>query len=79
MVISASLAVYPMGQRDFRAVDAAIEALRAPGLEVSVGPMHTMVTGELREVFEAMARAFEAAAEHGGVVMTVTASNACPV
>ena len=78
MIVTVQVAVYPLGQADFRAVDAAIETLRAAGLEVRVGSMHTEITGEVEVVFATLARAFADAAQFGGTVMTVTASNACP-
>ena len=77
-VVTVGVAVYPIGQGDYRAVDAAIEALKASGLEVSVGKMQSEVTGDVRVVFAALAEAYARAAELGGIVMTVTASNVCP-
>lgn len=78
-MIQATVAVYPIGQADYAAVDAALEHLRAPGLETEVRAMQTEIGGPADAVFEALRAAFEAAADTGGVVMTVTVSNACPV
>ena len=78
-MITATVAIYPMQQEGWDAVDRAIEALRAAGVEVEVRTMQTEVTGEAAAVFRALESAFEAAATLGGVVMTVTVSNTCPV
>lgn len=78
MTVTAQVALYPIGQADFQAVDAAIEALRAAQLEVRVGSMSSEVTGDAEIVFAALARAFADAACFGGTVMHITASNACP-
>lgn len=78
MILRAQVALYPIGQADFQAVDAAIEALRAAGLEVRVGAMSTEVSGDAEVVFAALARAFTDAARFGGAIMHITASNTCP-
>ena len=78
-MIAATLAVYPLGQADYTAVDEAIERLRAASVDVDVGSMHTQIGGDEASVFAALHAAFRAAAAGGAVVMTVTVSNACPV
>lgn len=78
-MIQATVAVYPLGQTDLGAIDRAIERLRAAGVVTEVRPMQTELTGEEEVVFAALRDAFEAAAAVGGVAMTVTLSNACPV
>lgn len=78
-MITATVAIYPVQQEGWDAVDRAIEALRAAGLEVQVRTMQTEVTGEAAAVFRALQAAFQAAAALGGVVMNVTVSNTCPV
>ena len=78
-MIQATVAVYPIGQGDYAAVDRAIEQLRHAGLAMDVRAMHTEISGDAATVFAALAAAFRVAAEAGGVVMTVTVTNACPV
>lgn len=78
-MISVQVAVYPMGQQDFAAVDAAVAVLQASGLELQVGPMSSVISGPTHQVFEVLGRAFDAAAGHGGTVLQLTATNACPV
>lgn len=78
-MIQATVAVYPIGQPDVAAVDAAIRHLSVPGVELEVRAMQTELLGPADAVFGALRAAFDAAAETGGVVMTVTVSNACPV
>jgi uncharacterized protein YqgV (UPF0045/DUF77 family) len=80
MVISAQLSLYPLRQEHLSpAIQAAREALLAVGLQPHVGPMSTVVTGEVGTVFAGLQEAFVRAAATGDVVMTVTLSNACPV
>ena len=78
--VTAQLSLYPLGQADLApAIEAALAALRAHGLPVQVGAMSTMTWGEDTVVFAALRDAFAAAATHGGAVLQVTVSNACPL
>jgi uncharacterized protein YqgV (UPF0045/DUF77 family) len=79
MTVSAQIAIYPLRQERLTpAVHAVSDALTARGLAPAVGPMSTLVTGELDAVLDGLREAFRIAAETGHVVMTVTLSNACP-
>ena len=78
-MIQATVAIYPLGQEGFRAVDRAIEALQTSGVEFEVRAMHTELRGEPGAVFDAIRAAYDAAAAEGGVVMTVSISNVCPL
>ena len=79
-MISCQFSLYPLGTEILGpAIDAAVGELRSLGLETEVGPMSTYVTGEGAVIFEGLRRAFDAVAREGGVVMTVTVSNACPL
>jgi len=78
-MIQATVAVYPLGQTDNSSITLAIERLRTASVVASVRSMHTEIAGEADAVFAALREAFEAAASRGGVVMTVSVSNACPV
>lgn len=78
-MIQATVAIYPLGQADNAAIDIAITCLRESGLVAGVRSMHTELAGEASAIFRALERAYAAAGEHGGVVMTVSISNACPV
>lgn len=77
MMVAATVAVYPLRQLDYRAIEAAIAALQESGLSVDVQPMHTELSGPAEEVFAALHRAFEVAASYGVTIMTVTLTNAC--
>jgi uncharacterized protein YqgV (UPF0045/DUF77 family) len=78
-MIQATVAIHPLGQAVDAAVDLAIERLRAAGVLMEVRAMHTEIAGDEDAVFAALRDAFRAAAASGGVVMTVSVSNACPV
>lgn len=77
--IQATVAVYPLQQEGWEAIDRAAAALARPGVEVEVRTMQSELVGEAGPIFEALRAAFEAAAALGPTVMTVTLSNACPV
>jgi uncharacterized protein YqgV (UPF0045/DUF77 family) len=80
MNVSAQVAIYPLRQdRLTPAITAVSRALEAAGLRPDVGPMSTMVTGEVSSVFRALEEAFVQAGASGHVVMTVSVSNGCPV
>jgi uncharacterized protein YqgV (UPF0045/DUF77 family) len=80
MLASAQVAIYPLRQaRLSPAVQAVGDALVAAGLHPEVGPMSTLVTGEVDRLFAALQMAFVRAAEQGPVVLTVTLSSACPI
>jgi uncharacterized protein YqgV (UPF0045/DUF77 family) len=80
MMISAQLSLYPLRQDPLSpVVQAVADVLMAAGLQPHVGPMSTVVTGEVATIFAALQEAFVRAAASGDAVMTVTLSNACPV
>jgi uncharacterized protein YqgV (UPF0045/DUF77 family) len=78
-VIGATVAVYPLERRSPGLVHRAIEALRATGVHVDDGPMTTLVTGPVDQVFQAIRDAYDTASATGPTVMTITLSNACPL
>lgn len=78
-MIQATIAVYPLGEEGFRAIDRAIDAIAATGVEFEVRAMHTELRGEGDIVFRAIRAAYDAAAATSGVVVTVSISNACPL
>lgn len=80
MIASAQISIYPLRQERLGpAVECVRAALTRHGFEPQVGAMSTVVVGEDKAIFAALAEAFAHAAETGGVVLTVTVSNACPI
>jgi uncharacterized protein YqgV (UPF0045/DUF77 family) len=77
-LISATAAVYPLQAESDVAVRRAIDSIKSADVDALVGPMSTLITGAVDEVFRALRFAYEAAASTGGVVMQATVSNACP-
>lgn len=77
-MIQATVAIYPLQQMDYEAVHRAIAALREADVTVEVRSMHTEISGSSPSVFQALQKAYIAAAELGPTVMTITLSNACP-
>jgi uncharacterized protein YqgV (UPF0045/DUF77 family) len=80
MTVSAQISLYPLRQERLSpAIEKLNGRLAAAGLQPAVGPMSTVVTGEVEPLFTALRDAFREVAATGHVVMTVTVSNACPV
>jgi uncharacterized protein YqgV (UPF0045/DUF77 family) len=79
--ISVQISVYPLGTDDLTpGIGAFLLVLRRRGIRYEFGPMSTVVTGEQDQVWDAVKEGWAAAADEGGrLVMTVTASNACPM
>jgi uncharacterized protein YqgV (UPF0045/DUF77 family) len=80
MTVSAQVTIYPMRQERLGpAIGAVCSALVNQGLEPQVGPMSSVVVGDLTQIFAALRDGFERAATGGHVAMVLTVSNACPV
>ena len=80
MHVSAQISLYPLRQGHLSpAIQEMQDTLAAAGLDVTPGPMSTLVTGDGAAVFDALKTAFLRAAATGHIVMTATISNACPV
>ena len=78
-VMSAQVSLYPLRQVSIGPpVREAVRVFHDHNLKTRMGAMSTLMWGEEQEVFAALQEAFQRAAEHGDVVMTVTLSNACP-
>lgn len=78
-MIQATIAIYPLGQETSAAVHRAVDSLQRAGVEYETRAMQTELRGMPDEVFAAIRAAYDAAAEEGGVVMSTTISNACPL
>jgi uncharacterized protein YqgV (UPF0045/DUF77 family) len=77
--ISAQISLYPLRQEAVRpAIYQALMIFHDHGLEVSPGPMSTLVSGDAQTIFAAIQDAFCTTASDGDIVMVATFSNACP-
>ncbi len=80
MMVTAQVSLYPLRQPDLTpAIDRTIRFFQQQGLHTEPGPMSTLISGPLEQVFHALQEAFDRVAAEGQVVMVVTFSNACPV
>jgi uncharacterized protein YqgV (UPF0045/DUF77 family) len=80
MDVSVQVSLYPLRQdRLSPAIREMQDVLSDAGLDVTPGPMSTLVTGDGAAVFEALKIAFLRTAATGHIVMTATISNACPI
>lgn len=78
-VVGLQFSVYPLRQEHARpAVEAAVHAASAAGLDVSVGRLSTFAEGDEETVFAAVRAAFAAARSLGSTVMVVTLSSGLP-
>lgn len=72
MRVQAEISFYPLKAQDVtREILAFVEALRAPGVEVELGPLSTLVRGESTAVFEAVKAAYHTRAHTGTAAMVV--------
>ena len=79
MKVRAEISVYPLKTTELSSpIDEFCRILQAQGLEVQIDPMSSSVSGECKDLFEAVQEAFEKLAEKYQVVMTAKISNACP-
>ena len=80
MFLAAQISLYPLRQAHLSpAIDSATSILREHGLEVSAGPMSSLVSGDDEALLAAIKDIFRKSSEQGDIVMIVTLSNACPV
>ena len=78
--ITAQVSLYPLRQETLSpTIDEALQTFREHGLQVELGVMSSLISGDDIAIFSALQDAFRLAAGQGHVVMVVTLSNACPV
>jgi uncharacterized protein YqgV (UPF0045/DUF77 family) len=80
MMIQAEVSIYPLRSPSLaEPIQRFIRELRRGDLEIETGPMSTRVSGDCRELFRLLSRAFEHTADTGEILLTAKISNACPV
>ena len=79
MKIQAEVSLYPLRQMDLaEPIQQFVESVRSNNLNVKVGSMSSVISGDSQAVFQALQKAFEHAAQKYEVVLTAKISNACP-
>jgi uncharacterized protein YqgV (UPF0045/DUF77 family) len=79
MKITAEFSLYPLKTADVTpAIVEFIDCVREAGLQVQPGPISTLVTGEIAEVFPALQRAYELSCRQGAAVLVVKTANVGP-
>ena len=77
--VGLQFSLYPLRQEHVRpAVEAAVQAAAAEGVDVTVGRLSTFAPGGEDAVFSAVRAAFDAATSFGPTVMVVTLSSGLP-
>ena len=77
--VGLQFSLYPLRQQHLRpAIEAAVKAAAAEGVEVTVGRLSTFAPGGEDAVFAAVRSAFDAAKSFGPTVMVVTLSSGLP-
>jgi uncharacterized protein YqgV (UPF0045/DUF77 family) len=77
--VGLQFSVYPLRQEHLHAaIEAAVRAAAAAGLDVTVGRLSTFAPGDEESVFAGLRAAFEAARSFGPTVMVVTLSSGLP-
>jgi uncharacterized protein YqgV (UPF0045/DUF77 family) len=77
--VGLQFSLYPLRQEHVRpAIEAAVKAAAAEGIEVTVGRLSTFAPGDEEAAFSAVRAAFDAAKSFGPTVMVVTLSSGLP-
>lgn len=80
MTISVEISYYPLSAEYSAAVTSFIDALASyPDVDISPGPMSTIVTGEAHAIFGLLETEVVRAFDAYPAVFTVKIANACPV
>lgn len=77
--VGLQFSVYPLRQEHLHgAIEAAVRAAAAAGLDVTVGRLSTFASGDEEAVFAGLRSAFDAAKSFGPTVMVATLSSGLP-
>ncbi len=77
---SMEISLYPLGDGSLGPVITSfVDTLKEYDLEVTPGPMSTLVVGEPAVIFTALEKAYMKTAEKSSVVINLKISNTCPV
>ena len=77
--VGLQFSLYPLRQQHLHpAIEAAVKAAAAEGVDVTVGRLSTFAPGDEDAVFSAFRAAFDAAKSFGPTVMVVTLSSGLP-
>jgi YKOF-related Family. len=80
MEISAQISLYPLKQERLSpAIEEAWRIIEKYDIIIQKGLMSTVLTGDRKEVFDAVTEIFEELYKKEMLVLNVTFSNACPV
>jgi uncharacterized protein YqgV (UPF0045/DUF77 family) len=80
VIVQTEMSLYRLGTDLLgESIDLFLDEFSNRPLEVTTGPMSTLVVGEVAVIFNALSAAFAGAAENGPAVLVVKISNACPL
>jgi len=80
VIVQAEISLYPLGESEIGPrIESFIEKMEMSGLDVELGKMSTIISGECGDMFRILSEAYEKDIEMGASVLTVKVSNACPV
>jgi len=79
MKVQAEVSLYPLRTQDVGGVvELFCRCLSETAMALDVGPMSTRMSGDVKEVFDALRDAFAELAADNQIVLTMKVSNACP-
>ncbi|NLF38651.1 hypothetical protein GX586_04355, partial [bacterium] len=77
MIIQAEISLYPIGANDVtREIVECLDVIRNEGVRVEMGKLSSLLAGESSEVFRALHKAFDNAAQRGRIVLVSKITNA---
>ena len=78
MKIQAEVSIYPLRKDDLASpIRQFVDGLENNGLQIKIGPMSSLISGESQLLFESLGEQFRRLAEKYDVVLTAKISNAC--
>lgn len=79
MFTTVEISYYPLSQDYEQPIDSFLAALSASGLEVEIGAMSTLVSGEYSDIMQTITKAMEKLMADYPSVFNLKISNACQV
>jgi len=79
MKVQAEVSLYPLRQNDLtRPIQQFVRSLNNDNLNVKIGSMSSVISGDSKIVFQSLQKAFDQVSQKYEVVLTAKISNACP-
>lgn len=79
MLVSIEISYYPLADNFNEAIDEFLNQLMIDRFEHKIGPMSTIITGDIDDIFQFLSAVFKILMEKYPSVFNLKVSNACPL